>query len=134
MRNQQLLKLKRSDVINAKKPVLTPAKKPKFNFASFCNGVPKFLSALFALAEILVLMSIYFVVLKYCFYTVFEDEKYIKIYGLIHFLKENYVGAILFFLLIFSRTFFKMLSSIRFIRAKDYEVRLNRQKQMWDVI
>ena len=134
MKNQQLRRLTLSDVIKkAKKPV--PSKKRQKDwFVICCNGFRRFLNVLFTVAEALVLISIYAVVLKYCYYTVVENENYIKIYGLIHFLKENYIGAILLFLLIFSRTCFNMLYSIRFFKVKDYEVQLDQQKQMWDII
>ena len=133
LRNQQLLKLKRSDALKAKKPVPSQ-KKQKDRFAVFCDWFRKGLNVLFTFAEALVLISVYAVVLKYCFYAVFEYDDYVKIYGLIEFLKKNYVGAILLFLLVFSRTCFNMLYSIRLFKVKDYEVQRDQQKQMWDII
>lgn len=133
MRNQQLLKLKRSDASNAKKSVPSQKKQNDW-FVVFCGWFRRGLNVLFTFAEALALISIYVVVLKYCFYTVSENENYVKIYGLIKFLETHYVGAILLFLLVFSRTCFNMLYSIRLFKIKDYEIQRDQQKQMWDII
>lgn len=128
-----LRKLNPSDIKKAKK--LHPSgMKKKASFEKFNLYFRRFLNILFTSAEALVLLSIYIVVIKYCFYTITESDDYRKVYELIKFFKENYGGAILLFLLIFSRTCLNMLYSVKIFKAKDYEVQLNQQKTMWDIL
>lgn len=136
VKNPTLRKLSRKELKQAKIPVLTlttNAKEEVQGFEKFSLYFRRGLNIVFTVLEALVIFSIFVVALKYCYFTIVNDADYKKIYDLIKFLKENYVGAIFLFLLIFSRTCLNMLYNIKVFRAKDFEVQLNEKDRMWDI-